>query len=279
MAFKLGYSTYALHMVDPFEALQKIRQTGYDNLEVCVSDDWPTAPRRFGAGSQRKLATLSKSLGFPSPILFGGIDVCAREGERAAMMEKTLAKFEMAKALHYDDTPVLITTTAGQHRPGWEQGKTEIRDAFLRLGDAAARHGVTIAVEAHAGTDFETPEKAVWMMEHTRHPNLKLDLDISHFVVEGADMDHSVDICAPYSVMVHVKEGRKVDGEVQFRLTGEGLLDLPAFLRALTRNGLERLPVYAEVSVQQSRRPDYHPWRTAKFCYDALDRGRKTAAA
>lgn len=279
MAFKLGYSTYALHMVDPFEAMRKIRETGYDTAEVCVSDDWPTAPHRFGPDSHRKLATLSKSLGFPSPILFGGMDVCAPEAERSAMMKKTLAKFEMAKELHYDGTPVLITTTAGHHRPGWEQGKTEIRDAFLRLGDVALRHGVTIAVEAHAGTDFETPEKAVWMMEQTRHSNLKLDLDISHFVVEGADMDHSVDICAPFSVMVHVKEGRKVDGEVRFRLTGEGLLDLPGFLRALTRNRLEHLPVYAEVSVQQSRQPDYDPWRNARFCFDALDWARKAVAA
>jgi sugar phosphate isomerase/epimerase len=92
-------------------------------------------------------------------------------------------------------------------------------------------------------------------------------------------MAHSVDICAPFSVMVHVKEGRKVDGEVRFRLTGEGLLDLPGFLRALTRNRLEHLPVYAEVSVQQSRQPDYDPWRTARFCFDALDRARKAVAA
>jgi sugar phosphate isomerase/epimerase len=104
-------------------------------------------------------------------------------------------------------------------------------------------------------------------------------MDISHFVVEGADMDHSVDICASYSVMVHVKEGRKVNGEVQFRLTGEGLLDLPAFLRVLRRNGLEYLPVYAEVSVQQSRQPSYGPWETARFCYQALDRARQAVAA
>jgi sugar phosphate isomerase/epimerase len=275
MTIKLGYSTYALQMVDPFEALPKIRETGYEALEICVSDEWPTAPGKFDVDKQRMLAGVSKKLGFTSPILFGNIDVCAPESEREAMMKKTLAKFQMAHELHYDDTPVLITTTAGHHKPPWDSGREQIRDSFLRLGDLAAEHGVIIAVEAHAGTDFETPEKAVWLMEQTRHPNLKLDLDISHFYVEGAEVEHSVDVCAPHSVMVHVKDGSKVDGKIQFCLTGAGTMDLTGFVRATKKNGLSDLPIYAEVSVQQSRLYDYDPWWAAKFCYDALDRARQ----
>jgi sugar phosphate isomerase/epimerase len=275
VAFRLGYSTYALQMVDPFEALPKIREIGYDALEICLSDDWPTAPHRFGPDQQRKLAALSKSLGFPSPILFGNVDVCAPEAERAEMLKKTQAKFEMARALHYDDTPILVTTTSGRHAPAWDTGKTAIRDAFLKLADFARKYEVTIAVEAHAGSDFETPEKAVWLVDQARHPNLKLDLDISHFVVEGAEMNHSVDLCAPHSVMVHIKDGYKVDGKVQFRLTGDGQIDVAAFLRALRRNRLESMPVYSEVSVQQSRQPSYGPWETARFCFRALDGARR----
>jgi sugar phosphate isomerase/epimerase len=273
VTFTLGYSTYALQRVDPFEAVRLIRDTGYGALEICVSDDWPTAPDRFGPDAQKRLAALTKSLGFPSPALFGGIDVCAPEGPvRDEAVRKTRAKFQMAHTLHYDQSPVLITTTPGRHAPPWETGKEAIRDAFWRLGDLAAQYDVVIAIEAHAGTDFETPEKAVWLMTQTQHPNLKLDLDISHFYVEGADVDRSVDLCAPHSVMVHVKDGRKVAGKVEFCLTGDGTLDLPRFVRALSRNGLEHLPIFAEVSVQQSRRPDYDPSATAKRCHDALDR-------
>ena len=191
------------------------------------------------------------------------------------MMKKTLAKFRMAHELHYDDSPILITTTSGRHMPPWGSGKEQIRDAFLRLGDFAAEHNVVIAIEAHAGTEFETPEKAVWMMDQTRHPNLKLDLDVSHFHVEGSDVGHSIDLCAPYAAMVHIKDGRKVDGQVRYCLTGDGTIDLPAFVRSLKANGLEHLAIFAEVSVQQSRQPNYDPWWTAKFCYDALDAARK----
>lgn len=198
--------------------------------------------------------------------MFGNFDVRAPDGDR----EKTVAKMRMANELHYDDSPVLITTVAGHSAPPWETGKTQIRDEFLRLADLAAEHGVTVAVEAHAGTDFETPEKAAWLMDNSRHPNLKLDLDISHFYVEGAEVAHSVDLCAPHAAMVHIKDGKKVDGQVQYCLTGNGSIDVPLFIKSLRRNGLEHLPVFAEVSVQQSREPDYDPWATALFCHDVL---------
>ena len=275
MTFTYGYSTYALKMVDPFEALQKIKDTGYEALEICVRDSWPTAPAVFDVGQRRKLAALSQNLGFPSPILFGAINACAPETEREAMMNDAVAKFRFARELHYDDTPTLVTTTPGRIIGDWDTGKEDIRDALLRLGDVAAEHDVIIAIEAHAGTVFQLPEKAVWMMEQTRHPNLKLDLDVSHFYVEGADVEHSVDLCAADAAMVHVKDGEMVDGVHRFSLTGDGNLDLEGFMRALKRNNIDHLPINVEVSVHQSEEPDYDPWGAAKFSYDALIRASK----
>lgn len=260
-------------MLDPFEALPKIREIGYEALEIAVGDAWPTSPERFTPPEQIRLSALARSLGFPSPLLFGNFDVCALDDK--AEMDLTLAKLRMAGRMHYDDTPILITTTAGHSAPPWESGKEQIRDSFMRLADLAAEHKATIAIEAHAGTDFETPEKAVWMMENTQHPSLTLDLDISHFYVEGAEVAHSVELCAPYSSMVHIKDGEKVDGEVRYCLTGDGNIDIPLFLRSLQANDLGHLPVFAEVSVQQSRQPDYNPWAVAQFCYDALREAEK----
>jgi len=272
MAFTLGYSTYALKMVDPFDAVRLIKDVGYDALEVCAAEGWPSAPDHFTASQQSELGKLSQDLGFSSPILFALIDVCAPQSDRIKMLELTKKKFEMIQRMHYDDSPMLITTTPGHSAPPWESGKEQIRDAFLSLADMAAENDIIVAIEAHAGTDFEAPEKAVWMMEQTKHPNLKLDLDISHFVVEGSEMVHSVDLCAPHSAMVHIKDGEKVDGQVEFCLPGDGGIDIPGFLTALRANGLEDMPVFAEVSVQQSREADYSPRGAAEFCYNALDK-------
>ena len=271
MAFKFGYSTYALKMVDPFEAVKIISEAGYDALEICASEEWPSSPTIFSTDQQEQLVKLVQDLGFPSPIIFGNIDVCAPYYDRVAMYDLTKKKFEMAQRLHFDDSPILITTTPGHSAPPWDSGKNQIRDAFLNLADMAAVEDVVISIEAHAGTDFETPEKAVWMMEQTAHPNLKLDLDISHFVVEGSDMVHSVDLCAPYASMVHIKDGEKVDDQIKFCLPGAGSIDITGFFSALRSNGLEDMPVFAEVSVQQSREPDYKPLRVAEFCHEALD--------
>ena len=238
MGFMLGYSTYALKMVDPFEALQLIKEVGYQALEVCLSEDWPTSPLRFPPARQADLGKLAEDLGFASPILFGNIDVCAPTAGRMTMFDLTKTKFEMAHRLHFDDSPVLVTTTPGHSAPPWDSGKDQIRDAFLGLAEMAAENDIVVAIEAHAGTDFETPEKAVWMMEQTTHPSLTLDLDISHFVVEGNEMEHSVQLCAPFSSMVHIKDGAKVDGQVEFCLPGDGDIDITGFLRALRANGL-----------------------------------------
>ena len=264
-------------MVDPFEAVRKCREIGYEAIEVCVKDEWPTFPARFDSSQQKKLGALCRDLGFPSPIIFGNIDVCAGKDKAEAVLEDARAKFVLAQNVHYDDTPILLTTTAGHDALPWDAGgKEQTRDSFLRLADVAAEYDVIIAIEAHAGTDFETPEKAVWVMEQTKHPNLKLDLDISHFYVEGAEVVHSVDLCAPHSVMVHIKDGEKdEEGGVHYCLTGAGTIDIALFMTALRNNGLEDMPVYNEVSMQQSGHPDYDPWWTAQFCYDALDKGRK----
>ena len=91
---------------------------------------------------------------------------------------------------------------------------------------------------------------------------------------EGSDMDHSVAVTASYASMVHIKDGSKKDGNVTFCLPGEGGIDVGKFFRALQRNDLSDLPVFAEVSVQQSGDPAYDPEHVAKFCFDVLNQGR-----
>jgi hypothetical protein len=47
------------------------------------------------------------------------------------ILDSTKKKFEMIQRMHYDDSPILITTTPGHSAPPWESGKEKIRDAFL----------------------------------------------------------------------------------------------------------------------------------------------------
>ncbi|NQU97008.1 MAG: sugar phosphate isomerase/epimerase [Chloroflexi bacterium] len=273
---RLGYSTYAMREVDVFDALPRLRSMGYEAVEICVRDGWATAADVFDASARRKLVGRLRDLGFPPPPLMDSMSVCAEGGDREAMLRRAAATFSMARDVNFGDALAVVTTTLGSPEPPWDTGRQEIRDGFLELADLASQYGVVIAVEAHVGGVFETPEKAVWLMEETGHEHLKLNFDISHFTVQGYDLQQCVDLCAPYAVHTHVKDGYMVDGRVQFQLPGEGDLDLTAYMKAVARAGLE-LPVYVEVSLQLSGLPGYDPWQAAGFCYRALDEARREA--
>ena len=47
VGFQPGYPTYALYMVDPFDALRSIKDVGYEALEICLSESGPSSSLRF----------------------------------------------------------------------------------------------------------------------------------------------------------------------------------------------------------------------------------------
>ena len=275
---KLGYSTYAMQTVDAFEALPRLQSIGYEAMEICVRDGWQTEVAAFDGPSRQRLVDLIRELGFPPPPLMDTINVCVQGDERESMLARAAGTFSMARDVNFGDGPLPVTTTLGSPPPAWESGRDLIRDSLVELADLAAHYDVIVAIEPHVGNPFDTPEKAVWLMEQTDHDHLKLNFDISHFVVQGIDLRHSVNLCVPYAVHTHIKDGYMTDGKVQFQMAGEGDLDLTEYMAAVQEAGLKP-PVYVEVSRMQSELPDYDPWHAAEFCYQALDRARREAAA
>ena len=274
----LGYSTYGMQGLDVFESLPRVRDLGYTAMEICVRSGWSTSADLFGKASRRRLVSLFRELGFPSPPLMDDLPICAEAGDRAAMLDRAAQTFRMAADLNFGDQPAVATTTLGHPEPPWEDGKWAIRDAFLEVADLAAEYDVVLAAEPHAVSEFDTPEKAEWLMEQTRHDNLKLNFDISHFVCQGIGLHHSVDVCVPYAVHTHVKDGYMENGAVRYQLPGDGDMDLTEYMKAVSGAGL-KVPVYVEVSMQLSTLDGYDPWAAAERCFQALDRARREAEA
>jgi sugar phosphate isomerase/epimerase len=272
----LGYSTYGMKGLDVFEALPRIRDLGYTAMEICVRSGWSTSPERFGDGLRQRLVSIFQDLGFPPPPLMDDLPICAESDDRLEMLERADRTFRMASDLNFGGHPAVVTTTLGHPEPKWNDGKWTIRDAFFEVADIAAKYDVIVAAEPHAGGEFETPEKAEWLMQNTGHDNLKLNFDISHFVAQGIDLQRSVDLCVPHAVHTHVKDGYMENGNVHYQLPGDGDLDLVAYMKAISSAGLT-VPVYVEVSRQLSEVADYDPWATAESCFTALDRARRQA--
>ncbi len=274
---KLGYSNYGMKDVDILEALPRIRYIGYEAMELCARDGWQTTADNFGAQDRKRLSGKLREVGYPTPPIMEALDVCAVGDARAAMLRRAEASFELANDLNLGDGPSVVTTTVGDPNPDWDTGRHRVRDGFLELADLASRHDVIVAAEPHAGSNFNTPEKAAWLMENTNHEHLKLNFDISHFVAQGIDMGRSIDLCVPYAVHTHIKDGYTKNGKVQYLLPGDGKMDLIDYMTLVEEAGLT-VPVYVEVSRQLSERPNFDSWAAAEYCFRKLDGARTKAA-
>ena len=272
----IGFSTYATQNVDVFEALPRIRAIGYDAVEIAIGDAWPTAPGKLNRNARRRLAGTLRDLGFPPPALFGPVSTCARGSERQAMRAGFIQNCILAEDLNFGGGPGVITTTVSGPLTDWENDREPVAADLIELANIAAGHHAILAVEPHVGAIFDTPEKAAWLMENTRHPNLKIHFDHSHFHVQGIDLRHAAGLCLPDTVHIHIKDGHMKDGAVTFLLPGEGSLDLIEYFKTLLEAGTE-VPVGAEVSAMIWGRPGYDPWRAAKSCYRALSSARQQA--
>ncbi len=273
---KLGYSTYATQNLDVFEALPRIRAIGYEAIELAVGDDWPTAPHKLDAPTRARLVDVLRHLDLPPPVLFGQVSTCARGDERTAMRARFVSYCRLSQDLNYGTDPGVVTTTVSGPSSDWESTRQQIADDLVDLADLAADNNTTLAVEPHVGCAFDTPEKAVWMMERTGHSHLRLHFDHSHFHVCDIDLQHAADLCLPHTVHIHIKDGYMEEDKVTFLLPGDGTLDLVDYFAVLGRFGVD-LPVCAEVSAMIWNRPDYEPWTAAESCYEALNRARQQA--
>jgi sugar phosphate isomerase/epimerase len=270
---KLGYSNYAMKGLDIFEALPRLKEIGYEAMEVATRTGWPTSAANFDRASRERLVELLQDLGFPPPSLMDELPACVPGEGWEDAVKRFESSCELARDLNFGEGLAVVTSTLGGVNGAWTDMREKIREGLLRFAEIAERYHVVIALEPHVGNEFDTPEKAVWLMEATQHDCLKLNFDMSHFHVPGFDLQRCVDLCAPYAVHTHIKDGRREDGKVRFLLPGEGDLDLVAYMNALQNAGL-KVPVTVEVSAQIWTRPDYDPWQAAEFCYRALDAAR-----
>lgn len=99
-------------------------------------------------------------------------------------------------------------------------------DAHLAAADSAAKLNIMLAVE---NIEVETVEPLVELMEQTRHPNLKLNLDTGHAYLASRrfhfDFHEAIRLMAPYLVHMHVHDntGRFEELRIVDRLAYDSL--------------------------------------------------------
>jgi inosose dehydratase len=273
---QIAYSTYALQGIDPFTAVERVRQIGYEGLEINCGPAWPTALERFGTEARSRLRDVLQGAGFPPPVIMNLVGLCAADEDAAAKSVLLADTCRLARDLSWEQRPSVVTTTLGPQAGSWDESKEAVAERLRGYAGLVTAENCILAVEPHVGQELDTPHKARWLMDAVDHPHVRLNFDYSHFLVQGIELQQSLDLTADYSVHTHIKDGRMVDGKVQFALPGDDKLDLAAYLRAVRAAGLE-VPITVEVSAQLWGRDDYDPWPVAQHCYANLAAARRAA--
>lgn len=271
----IAYGTYGMPNTPLDEAAPRLAALGYGGVEICVAERYPTAPARLDAAARAGLRDLLAARRLPPNALMMLASVMGDEDEHQASLRALAEACTLAHDLGLP-SPAVITTTLGGKPEPWEEPSALLVARLKEWAALAAREGCVIAAEPHVGGLVDRPERAEWLVEAVGSPALRLNFDISHFAIQGMPTEQTVARLAPLAVHAHVKDGRMVDGRVQFLLPGEGNFDYAAYLKAMRAAGYEG-DITVEISGMVSGRPDYEPYEAARKSLRALEQAFATS--
>jgi sugar phosphate isomerase/epimerase len=267
MPMLLAYSTWGMPTVPIDTAVAHCAGLGFDGLEMTVIPGWVTDAAGLDAAERRRIRTLYDD---------HRIDLCGLSGNTPllpadpAEVEPNLARFrgylDLAAELQGPGERLTVTTTSGAAPEDWEAVKGTLVERCGLLAAHAERAGVIVGIEPHVGQALHTPEQVLWLVRQVDSPAFTIHFDISHFNVQGMDMEEVIAQLAPHSRHTHVKDERGIAPHHEFLIPGEGEMDYARYLRAMDRAGYSGyIPV--EISIMVQRRPDYDPLAAATQSY------------
>ena len=156
------------------------------------------------------------------------------------------------------------------------QKSEEFIERISELGLIAKSKGVTIALEPHVDQAVEKPDQLVELINKINMDSVKANFDISHFNVQGIDVNESIEKVLPISVACDVKDEKGVVPNWSYVAPGEGEFDYTNYLKIMKKADYKGF-ITIEISFQVQANPNYDPLATAKKSYEILDRAFKEA--
>ena len=200
--------------------------------------------------SPEKQAETLARLGYAGIGYTGVTDLAARQ---AAFRAKGLKIFYLYVAVFVDrpvaydpELTAALPQLAGTGTVLWltVQGRSPNDDravALVReLADAAAKHGVKIALYPHKGFFIATAEDALRVLPRIDRSNVGLTINLCHELAAGhvERMDAIVKACAKHLLLVSINGADRTGGWPELiRPLGEGNFDVVRFLTSLDRIG------------------------------------------
>ena len=274
--FGLGFTLYGMKSLSLDDALTTCAKVGYDNVELCLLEGYPTVPALLSAADRAKLRETLAAKKLRVSGLMENFSLLVDDTKQQQQMERLKAAAQLAHDLDPKSPPPIETVLGGKPAE-WEQVKERMAESLRVWAKTAAEAKIVVAVKAHIMSAVQNPERLLWLHRAVDSPWVKLAYDFSHFQLQGLALDETLTAVLPQTRFIHVKDGRmSADNKVEFLLPGEGTIDYGVYFRKLQDLGY-RGDVVVEVSGMIFKQPGYDPRVAAQKSYTALTSGLEKA--
>ena len=269
---KLGYCTWGMPTVPIDTIVRYVAETGYDGLEPTVTPGYSTELYAMDAAERQRILRLIEASGLEIPAISGHASLAERDVDTYEQNFQRLRDgVDLCVEWTLGEEPPALDMTAGGVPDDWDEVKGMLVDRVGALVEYAAARRVVIAMAPHYRSAITRPDQMLWLIHQVDSPFLKVNFDISHFVVHGYGVAEAVELMAPVIQHAHVRDARGVVPNFEFLVPGEGEIDYVVYLRALQEHGYDKF-LTAEVSLMVQERPNYDALAAMKQSYSVVAR-------
>ena len=277
---KLGYNTWSMPTLTFEEAVRHLGHVGFDSVEVTVSEGWRTDVMLLPTGEAARWRRIAADAGVAITSLTANVPVLVEHEAWRAAHERLTRSVALAAELGEPGQRMPVSLTASgppdrlQGSPvasedAWQENRALVIERFSELASIASPMGVRVALEPHFATVVCNAARALDVLQTVGSKALGLNLDVSHFAVQGLPIGEVVRALGPHAIACEVKDQRGVVPDFQFLIPGEGDFDYPTFLTELAGTGYNG-SVAVEISVFRQRVAGYDPYDAATRSYAVL---------
>lgn len=264
---KLSGHTMGTPEYELADAARLFREIGLDGIEMVVQDGYKCAiPQTGGHKKAEEMAKLVAELGFETSGLtpyasdYNSLD----PAKRARAEEDLLAAMEYARILGTRFIRIYGGTLIAGDTEGYGQKLDNLVDSLRRLGDVAARDGITLTVENHFSTMTVSAAATAMVVKKVDHPAVGILYDQANLTFgKEEDWRTAMDLQKGWIRYVHVKDLAFKNPDAAFVAAAVSVVD-PAM-----RNIVTRIPGMGEVPwpriLARLAREGYDGWLSLEY--------------
>jgi sugar phosphate isomerase/epimerase len=261
---------------------------GFDSVEVTVSEGWKTDVMNMARGEPAEWKRIIGDAGLVITCLTANAPIIAEGEVWRKARERLVKSLELAAELQAPGQGMPISL--GAQRPEidyrglppvaseerWRNERAMVIERFSELASLAAGLHARVALEPHVGGIVCTAARALDVKAAVASDAFGINLDISHFAVQGVPTAEAVDALGAVAIACEVKDQTGVAPDFKFLIPGEGDFDYADFIRRMARAGYDG-GISVEISVLRQRLPGYDPYAAARQSYEVLARAFEAA--